>query len=249
MVGTSYTVPGGLIVPSFYGYNITEAQMQQVLHALAAKATASDNVTGSIIAKPGDIQSYPSFLSFFNSTNTYPSQGIADTLMSSRLLGRAELTDLPMNEIKTYLRQLTESGTGSMIMLGLQGGRGPRDIPSELRGAVNPVWRHIYAHTLSFGTRLNATGVPSIELKKAGQWAENNTEAIWRNWAPKTGAYMNEANCFNSHWKHDFYGEYYDRLLAIKKKYDPSECWYVLNGIRSDLWNYDLDTGLLCWVD
>lgn len=249
MVGASHTVPGGVIVPSFYGYNITEAQMRQVLHALAAKATAAGNLTGSIVAKPGDIQSYPSFLSFFNSTNTYPSQGVADTLISSRLLGRSELTDLPMNEIITYLRQLTEGGAGSMIMLGLQGGRGPRNVPTELRGAVNPAWRHIYAHTLSFGTPVNATGVPSIELKKAGQWAEKNTEAIWRDWAPKTGAYMNEANCFNSQWKHDFYGKYYDRLLAIKKKYDPSESLYMINGVGSDRWDYDLDTGLLCRVD
>lgn len=68
-------------------------------------------------------------------------------------------------------------------------------------------------------------------------------------WAPDTGAYMNEANTFNTHWKKDFYGVYYEELLGIKMKYDPGESLFVRNGVGSDRWDYDLDSGLLCRVD
>ena len=243
MVGANYTVPGAVITPSFQGYNMTKTQMRRVLQELAGQAVASSDA-GSIIAKPDNIQEYPSFFDFFNSTTSSSSEAVSDGLMSSRLLGRAELST---NDAKLHLQRLLEHSP--FILLALQGGRGPRNVPTELRGAVNPIWRKIYLHTLSFGAPMEATGVPSVELKKAGEWAEEHPEAVWREWAPETGAYMNEANCFNSHWKHDFYGVYYDELLAVKRKYDPTESLYVISGVGSDEWEYDLDSGLLCRVD
>lgn len=242
----NYTVPGAVITPSFYGYNMTQAQMRRVLQELAAQAVASSDAR-SIIAKPGNFQEYPSFFDYFNSTTSSSSESVADSLMSSRLLGRAELSELPTSDLKQHLQRLLEHSP--FILLGLQGGRGPRNVPTELGGAVNPIWRRIYAHALSFGTPINTTGVPSVELKKAGQWAEVHPEAVWREWAPDTGAYMNEANCFNSHWKHDFYGVYYDELLDVKRKYDPTGSLYVISGVGSDEWEYDLHSGLLCRVD
>lgn len=246
IVGTNYTVPGAVIAPSFYGYNMTKTQLQTVLHSLATKAIAATNRTGSIIATPSAIKSHLSFLAFFNSTNSSPSATVSSSLMSSRLLGRAELTDLPMPDLKRHLQNLVEGENGSMLLFGLQGGRGPRTVPSHLRGAVNPVWWSIYAHTLSFGAPINATGVPSVELPKAGRWSETHREAYWRVWAPDTGAYMNEANTFNTHWKKDFYGIHYDELLGVEMKYDPGESLFVRNGVGSDRWDYDLDSGLLC---
>lgn len=249
MVGANYTVPGAVIAPSFYGYNMTKAQLHTVLHSLATKAIAATNRTGSIIATLGAIESHPSFLAFFNSTNSSPSATVSSSLMSSRLLGRAELTDLPMPDLKRHLQNFVEGENGSMLLFGLQGGRGPRTVPSHLRGALNPVWRSVYAHVLSFGAPINATGVPSVELPNAGKWSETHREAYWRVWAPDTGAYMNEANTFNTHWKKDFYGVYYEELLGIKMKYDPGESLFVRNGVGSDRWDYDLDSGLLCRVD
>lgn len=73
-----------------------------------------------------------------------------------------------------------------------------------------------------------------------------NKETIWREWAPDTGSYMNEGNCFNTDFKHDFYGTSYDRLLEIKRKYDPSESLFVLTGVGSDEWDYNLNSGKLC---
>lgn len=67
-------------------------------------------------------------------------------------------------------------------------------------------------------------------MKEAEEWAEEYPEAVWREWAPETGVYMNKINCFNLHWEHDFYGVYYDKLLAVKRKSDPRESLYVMSG-------------------
>ena len=63
------------------------------------------------------------------------------------------------------------------------------------------------------------------------------------------GAYMNEANPYNSNWKHDFFGENYDKLAAIKRKYDPTESLYAVSRVGAEWWDYDLQTGKLCRVE
>ena len=37
-------------------------------------------------------------------------------------------------------------------------------------------------------------------------------------------------------WKEDFYGDKYDRLLQIKKKYDPRGLFYATTAVGSDEW-------------
>jgi hypothetical protein len=59
---------------------------------------------------------------------------------------------------------------------------------------------------------------------------------------------MNEGNPYNSEFKHDFYGSNYERLVQVKQKYDPTESLFVLSGVGSDGWNYDLQSGKLCRV-
>lgn len=86
-------------------------------------------------------------------------------------------------------------------------------------------------------------------LAAAAEWFEKKKEPVWRKWAPDTGAYMNATNGFSRTWKHDFYGPKYDRLLEIKRKYDPTESLWAYSGVGSDKWKYDLHTVLLCQVD
>jgi hypothetical protein len=242
-LGVNYTVPGAAVVPSLTGYFVGEDVLRNALQKLADNAIAASGDNSSITVKFTPISSAKTFLASFGST---AGSSIGQGILSTRLLGRAELSDIPSENLTMYLQQIMYNS--SMLLFGLQGGPGTANVPIDMRGAVNPVWRKAYAHLLSFGVPLDDTGVPSAEFKKAGEWAEEYRESVWRNWAPNTGAYMNEANPFNTNWKHDFYGEYYGRLLQIKDKYDPSGSLYVLNGVGSDREGYDLDTGLLCRV-
>ena len=44
---------------------------------------------------------------------------------------------------------------------------------------------------------------------------------ILRAATPGTGSYVNEADYFEADWQHTFWGKNYERLLQIKRKYDP----------------------------
>ncbi|KIN08108.1 hypothetical protein OIDMADRAFT_16484 [Oidiodendron maius Zn] len=45
---------------------------------------------------------------------------------------------------------------------------------------------------------------------------------------PEGGVYLNEASPWTENWKEAWWGESYERLSEIKKKYDPEgifSCW------------------------
>lgn len=66
------------------------------------------------------------------------------------------------------------------LVIGMQGGRGPANVPEEMRGALNPVWRETYTHAITLGTAINATTDPKIILSSAADWLNSNIELIWR---------------------------------------------------------------------
>jgi hypothetical protein len=47
------------------------------------------------------------------------------------------------------------------------------------------------------------------------------------------GCYIDEGDCMEENWKQTFFGEQYDTLLAVKKRYDPTavfNCWKCVGG-------------------
>ncbi|CAI6331748.1 unnamed protein product [Periconia digitata] len=62
---------------------------------------------------------------------------------------------------------------------------------------------------------------------------------------PGSGAYMNEADFHQKNWQSTFFGQNYDELVRIKKRYDPLNVFYVLKGVGSEEWDVDTD-GRMC---
>lgn len=62
---------------------------------------------------------------------------------------------------------------------------------------------------------------------------------------PRGGAYLNEADPHQPQWQKTFYGTNYDKLLQIKKKYDPEDIFYALTAVGSEPW-VQKDDGRLC---
>ena len=56
-----------------------------------------------------------------------------------------------------------------------------------------------------------------------------------RNATPGAGAYVNEANYFETDWQETFWGSNYQRLLEIKRRYDPGNLFRVHHGVGSEV--------------
>ncbi|RYP36322.1 hypothetical protein DL767_003475 [Monosporascus sp. MG133] len=229
---------------NFFTYNTTEEKVASLLEPVRDRILAEvGNSTVTVnLSKPS---TQPDFMTFFESVNEAPSGAGTAGLMTSRLLGRKELSDIPISTLASYLQRImvTQDPTStSLMVIGLQGGLGPRNVPEVMRGALNPAWRSAYVHMMSYGASIDSSLSPQEALDGAAQWLEETMEPVWREWAPGSGAYMNEGNAFDCMFKEDFYGASYDRLVEIKRKYDPAESLFVLSGVGSDAWDYDLNS-------
>ncbi|KAK3400725.1 hypothetical protein B0T20DRAFT_348568, partial [Sordaria brevicollis] len=65
---------------------------------------------------------------------------------------------------------------------------------------------------------------------------------------PGGGAYLNETNANQPDWQTAFYGENYERLLAIKNKYDPEVLLYASTAVGNEGWAQKEDERL-CRVE
>ena len=57
--------------------------------------------------------------------------------------------------------------------------------------------------------------------------------------APGAGSYVNETDWFQADWQRAFWGPNYPRLLAIKRRYDPTGLFTVHHGVGSEGWSAD----------
>jgi hypothetical protein len=56
---------------------------------------------------------------------------------------------------------------------------------------------------------------------------------------PNVGSYVSESNYFEPRWQQAFWGVGYPRLMAVKRKYDPSGLFFVHHGVGSEDWSAD----------
>ena len=86
-------------------------------------------------------------------------------------------------------------------------------------------------------------GVPGHEPDAAA--ARQHAEALGKAMAevrkvlPKTGSYVSESDFFEPSWQESFWGSNYQRLLAVKGKYDPDGLFFVHHGVGSERWSAD----------
>ncbi|KAJ5370261.1 uncharacterized protein N7496_006353 [Penicillium cataractarum] len=244
-----HAISGPAVSAKLFAFNTTVENMRAKLEKLVTDLQAASNGNLSLTITEPFSESFwswakPQFLSsnFAGSSRMF----------TGRLLGRAELSGLPKEDLNKYLRQILMAKhpeEGTLLRFDLQVGSGPARVDKKRWGSTHPFWRKAYTVTMAWGGHVNVTDDPKHALKDAIDWYEENKEPVWRKWAPKAGAYMNAANGFSRSWKHDFYGENYERLLKIKQKYDPTGSLWIYSGVGSDKWTYDLHSGLLCQAD
>ncbi|KAF9061173.1 hypothetical protein BDP27DRAFT_1406835 [Rhodocollybia butyracea] len=177
------------------------------------------------------IETLPSWFAFF-AKYTIPAQ----TAVGS--------ADLAASRLIPYSLFETQEGRDSFIQLvtSLPGSFLEIDVvtpflynATENSTSVTPAWRNAVWHVL-MGSEFvwNST----LAEKVAAFEFTNNCTAGLISIAPNSGAYMcltthfflfqNEANVYEPNYEQSFWGGNYDRLLAIKHRYDPLgllDCW------------------------
>jgi len=114
---------------------------------------------------------------------------------------------------------------------------------SGLQNAVNPVWRDTLVHAI-LTTPLNASAPPQYGRPDLmTEVVVPALEAV----TPGGGAYMNEADYLQPNFQRVFFGVNYEKLLAIKRRYDPEGFFYAAAAVGSEAWAVT-DDSRLCKV-
>jgi len=115
----------------------------------------------------------------------------------------------------------TNKGLGSAQLYAT----GPSNQRDNSKTGLNPAWRDTLWHIV-MGAAWTSTTPPNVRTQ-----IQNTVSASvqpFKALTPGGGCYMNEADWQEENWQQTFFGENYDRLLAVKKRYDPTglfNCW------------------------
>jgi hypothetical protein len=123
-------------------------------------------------------------------------------------------------DLKTKMKKQALGG-GWLMLSGNKAHRPDEDV------SVHPGWRTAYVHAMTASIP-PFTGVgPYLELD------------------PAAGSYGNEGSPTAKNWKQRFWGSNYDRLAAVKTRYDNGTLFWVSPGINADLLEV-MQGGRLC---
>ncbi|KAK8093580.1 FAD binding domain-containing protein [Apiospora hydei] len=109
--------------------------------------------------------------------------------------------------------------------------------------AVNPAWRTTGVH-MQLTTAWDETA-PWADMVEAQRRITDEFVPQMEAVTPGSGAYVNEADFHQPDWQQAFFGGNYDRLLQIKRKWDPEGRFYAIRTVGSDAWNVAAD-GRMC---
>jgi FAD/FMN-containing dehydrogenase len=80
---------------------------------------------------------------------------------------------------------------------------------------------------------------PDVALARRDAEAVTAAMDEIRRIAPRAGSYVWETDYAEPHWQKAFWGDNYNRLLAVKAKYDPDGLFFLHHGVGSEDWSAD----------
>lgn len=123
-------------------------------------------------------------------------------------------------------------------------GAAPEEIEAARNTAMNPAVLDAFALAIIASAEPPARpGIaghePDLAKGRAGAAAVTAAMAELLKIAPQPGSYLNETDYFEEDWKSSFWGSNYERLAAVKKRYDPDGLFFAHHGVGSDEWSPD----------
>ncbi|PHH77115.1 hypothetical protein CDD82_3662 [Ophiocordyceps australis] len=107
---------------------------------------------------------------------------------------------------------------------------------NRVNSALNPAWRKTLLHVV-FGMNWNSS-MTLAEQKKLQSLVTGTLVEELKALEPHTGAYLNEANAYETWWQESFWGSNYPRLYQIKHQVDPDGVFIVRRGVGSEDWGW-----------
>jgi FAD/FMN-containing dehydrogenase len=146
-----------------------------------------------------------------------------------------------------FADRLTDAGRLSPVELHFQ--KGLAGATAETLAAVretpmNPAVLDAFALAIVAGEGPPAfPGIPGHEPRLAeARWRATLIGAAMgelRKIAGNAGAYVAESDYFERDWQRSYWGDNYERLLAVKRTYDPDGLFFARHGVGSEGWSDD----------
>lgn len=183
--------------------------------------------------------------------NFFP-MGVATSLPGNRLIPKSNWMD-PAKLKATWNLVRTHISNARHFVAYFQAPQNPQNADN----AVSSAWRNAQAFlvTSSYSFLENAA---TPEIAAANKDLQEVILRPWRDLTPASeggGSYLNEASVDEPNWQEAFYGDKYEKLLAIKRKYDPDGLLYAPTAVGSEEWEvrnpevgYTTQNGRLCRV-
>ncbi|KAI1425160.1 hypothetical protein F5Y12DRAFT_784923 [Xylaria sp. FL1777] len=163
-------------------------------------------------------------------------------ILGGRLIPRSLLLDTEGNDNLTQILRDTASRSEYAVLMQSLNVGSPA-VAQVSDNAVLPAWRKTAVQLiLSAGWDWS---IPRAEMVRREGVIANELTPRLIEITPDSGSYLNEANMQQIDWQDAFFGQNYQRLLRIKKKYDPKSLLYAAQAVGSEAWKEDAQ-GRLC---
>ena len=190
------------------------------------------------------ISHFPTYSQYYEALSNISSPIGQQAALGSRLLDQNALTgdkSALRDALQTLAGSQDEFTSNNIVFIG---GGAVAAGASEPWSGVNPAWRTAYVHHIvARGWQPDSND--SVKDAVRDDITNVKMQAL-KNLAPRTGAYMNEADANDPDLMQDFYGPTRVRILeGFKALYDPHSVFYCRTCIGSLAWEEQPD-GRLC---
>ncbi|KXS93760.1 hypothetical protein AC579_6005 [Pseudocercospora musae] len=228
---------------TFANFKQTRGEAKRAFDLVIAKLAAKNGSDLFVSMSYTETPDYAAFYSKFSGVEppagTYGATSGRFLDEKALLFNRSTL----MEALKTVAGTPKQQTTNIVEMFGAPYGHIGIDGQSHPTSGVNPAWREMIVHHIVARSWTQDTDSNTIErIQKDITYGKGGA---LKKLAPKTGGYMNENDRLDPDWRHDFYGSHYEKLLSIKRHYDPADVLFCPTCVGSDRWEVK-ESGQLC---
>lgn len=234
-MATYYATNTTMVLWSLTGYNRTTADISSALAPVISTLASTLNVT--LQPNYTSFSSYHDYYSHYYGPLPAGHFGVVgEQLIGGRFLTREALPHVGP-AIDASLFQIGGTLVGQAVDVSRFESPARAVVPHWRRAAVMSSYSLPYDFTVPFAAmqaqqdRITRDIMPQIEAV-----------------TPGAGAYINEADYQQGDWQEVFFGSNYEKLVAVKRTYDPKGLFWNAIAVGSEGWEV-LKDGRLCTAD